>query len=101
MSLANTTLNRFRIISYIEGLSYLVLIFLAMPLKYLNENQILMKNVGMAHGILFILFIIFLFNYVKKHNITKAVTFDLFVYSLTPYGFLLIEKRIKMLGEAK
>ncbi len=92
----NTARNRFRIISYIEGFSYLVLMFIAMPLKYLFDNAIVMKIIGMTHGILFIVFIILLFDYMKKYQIKRDIAFDYFIYSLTPFGFYLIEKLIKL-----
>lgn len=88
-------MNSFRIISYIEGLSYLVLVFVAMPLKYLGGNLIIMKILGMTHGVLFILFAILLFLYKRKENIENSLIWDYFIYSLSPFGFFLIESRIK------
>ncbi|RZV18634.1 DUF3817 domain-containing protein [Aliarcobacter butzleri] len=85
----------FRIISYIEGLSYLFLVFLAMPLKYLENNIFLMKILGMGHGILFILFCFSIFLFKKKYEISKEVFKDYFIYSLSPFGYLLIENNIK------
>ena len=91
---SNNDINTFRLISCIEGFSYLILVFIAMPLKYLYESPILMKIIGMAHGILFILFIVFLIQCIKKNSIKKHISLDYFIYSLTPFGFLLIEKMI-------
>lgn len=85
----------FRIISVIEGLSYIYLMFYVMPLKYIYNELALMKSIGMIHGILFILFVIFLFSYKKIYKINNDLAFDFFIYSLTPFGFILIEKRIK------
>jgi integral membrane protein len=89
----NDTFSRFRLISIIEGISYLILIFIAMPLKYFAGIPEAVKVVGMAHGILFILFVIALGMAMKKYN-WKFVSFQLFVYSLIPFGFILIEKTI-------
>lgn len=89
----NDTFSRFRLISFIEGISFLVLIFIAMPLKYLAGIPLAVKIVGMTHGILFILFIIALFMVSKRYK-WKILTFQLFVYSLIPFGFILIEKTI-------
>jgi len=88
-------MNWFRIISFIEGISYLVLVFIAMPLKYLGENLIVMKIMGMGHGVLFVLFCIFLFSYSKKYNVTKEIRLSYFIHSLSPFGFLLIERSLK------
>jgi len=89
----NDTFSRFRVISFVEGLSYLILVFIAMPLKYFTGYEIAVKVAGMTHGILFILFFIALFMAMKKYN-WKFLSFQLFVYSLIPFGFILIEKTI-------
>jgi integral membrane protein len=90
-----TSFSRFRLISFIEGLSYLILVFIAMPMKYLADNPYLVKVVGMAHGVLFILFCIALFHVMFKCKWDKGLGFQLFVYSLIPFGFIIIEKAIK------
>ena len=48
----------FKIISTLEAISFLVLLGIAMPLKYIWDMPQLVKIVGMAHGVLFILYII-------------------------------------------
>jgi len=90
-----TALHRFRFISYIEGLSYLVLLFIAMPIKYLGDNPYPVKIIGMAHGILFILFMIFLFESMRKYSWENRFSIRLFVYSILPFGSFVIEKKIK------
>ena len=52
-------LNNFRIISLIEGLSFLVLLFIAMPLKYHWGHPEAVSMVGMTHGLLFIAYVAF------------------------------------------
>jgi integral membrane protein len=89
----NDTFSRFRLISFIEGISFLVLIFIAMPLKYFAGIPLAVKIVGMTHGVLFILFVIALYMAMKRYQ-WKFLTFQLFVYSLIPFGFILIEKTI-------
>lgn len=90
----NTTFSRFRLISFIEGISFLVLVFIAMPLKYLAGIPLAVKIAGMTHGILFILFVIALVMAYKKYSWNNTLTFKLFVYSVIPFGFILIEKTI-------
>lgn len=90
----NTIFSRFRLISFIEGISFLVLVFIAMPLKYLAGIALAVKIAGMTHGILFILFIIALVMAYKKYSWNNSLTFKLFVYSVIPFGFILIEKTI-------
>lgn len=90
----SSVLNRFRLISAIEGLSYLLLVFIAMPIKYLGDNPIYVKFFGMAHGVLFILFMLSLFEAKKKLNWDTGFMFQLFVLSLIPFGAFIIEKRV-------
>ncbi len=87
------TFSRFRLISLIEGMSFLILVFIAMPLKYMAGIPLAVKIVGMAHGVLFILFVIALIMASKRYK-WKFLSFQLFVYSLIPFGFILIEKII-------
>ncbi len=87
-------MKSFRLISYIEGLSYLVLVFIAMPLKYLLGYAIFVKILGMAHGVLFVLFIWALIRY-KKEQDDREILLDYFIYSLSPFGFILIENSLR------
>lgn len=91
----SSALGRFRIISAIEGLSYLILVFIAMPIKYLGDNPMYVKIFGMAHGVLFIIFMISLFETKIKEKWDTGLMFQLFVLSLIPFGAILIEKKVK------
>lgn len=90
-----TTLDRFRKIAFMEGLSLLVLLFIAMPLKYFADSPAMVKYVGWAHGILFLLYMMFLLlvwiQY--KWNFGKVVI--AFLASLLPFGTFLFERRLK------
>ena len=50
-----------RLVGLIEGISFLLLLFIAMPVKYMMDNPILVKYIGMGHGVLFVLFLVVLF----------------------------------------
>lgn len=52
----DTVIGRLRLIGLIEGISMLVLLFIAMPLKYFADSPLAVKYVGWAHGLLFIMF---------------------------------------------
>ena len=89
------SLKRFRLISYIEGISYLILVFIAMPLKYLADNPYFVKIIGMGHGVLFIIFVLFLLDVSRKLSWKNIFSLKIFIYSLIPFGMFLIEKEIK------
>lgn len=51
-------ISGFRIISFLEGVSYILLLFVGVPLKYLAGNSIVVKSLGMPHGMLFLAYIV-------------------------------------------
>lgn len=53
----NTPLARLRLLGILEGISFLVLLGVAMPLKYLAGLPQMVRVVGMVHGLLFLLFV--------------------------------------------
>ena len=56
-NLVKTSIGRLRIIGFVEGVSFLVLLFIAMPMKYVMGMPQMVKQVGMAHGLLFVLYV--------------------------------------------
>lgn len=93
--------SQFRAISIIEGISYLILIFIAMPLKYIFQEPLAVKIVGMLHGIFFILFCLALYNALKEYKWSLKFSIKLFIYSLFPFLFILIEKELIKLKNSK
>jgi integral membrane protein len=83
----------FRTIATLEGLSLLALLFFAMPMKYIFHNPIYVKNIGMAHGNLFIAYIIVAV-LVKLHLKWNIKTFLIVcLASIIPLGTFYIEKK--------
>jgi integral membrane protein len=87
--------KKFGLINTIEGYSYLLLLFVAMPLKYMLGFPIAVKIAGMLHGILFV---IFLYLGVKawieaKWSLVQTIIF--FVASLIPFGTFFTKSKIK------
>ncbi len=66
-----TFLNVFRWIAFLEGVSYILLLFIATPIKYILEEPKFVKLLGMPHGLLFITYIILAFMYKLEVNWTK------------------------------
>jgi len=90
-----SVLHRFRVIGILEGISYLVLLFIAMPLKYVAGKPELVKYVGWAHGVLFVLFGLALLHVwiVRRWSFLKAV--GAFIASLLPFGTFVLDKRLR------
>lgn len=83
----------FRIISYLEGISYILLLFIAVPIKYFLEDPSYVKLLGMPHGILFMLYIVL--GIVLK-NLEKWNAKDLGIIllaSIIPFGTFYIDKK--------
>ena len=95
----NDGIGHFRIIGFIEGISYLVLLFIAMPLKYMMGIMIATKIVGMIHGVLFIAFLIILMQAAQKFNFSSKDSLVFFVASLIPFGTFLTDARLKRLED--
>lgn len=57
MRFLSTTLGRLRVVGFLEGVSFLVLLGVAMPLKYYWGEPQAVRVVGMAHGVLFIAYV--------------------------------------------
>lgn len=53
-----TPLSRLRFVGILEGVSYLLLLGVAMPLKYFMGEPLAVRVVGMAHGVLFMLYLL-------------------------------------------
>jgi integral membrane protein len=88
----DTWLNRFRSVAFLEGVSFLLLLFIAMPLKYLAGMPLGVKVVGMAHGVLVIAYCLLLAVVHAENNWTLRKTVLSLLVSLLPFGTFYAEK---------
>ena len=81
----------------IEGYSYLVLVFGAMPLKYFYDSPGWVRPIGTVHGVLFVAFMMLLAMMFFKVKLSFKKSFLAFLLSLVPFGTFylkrLVEKR--------
>lgn len=92
--MVKTNLGLLRIIGLLEGVSYLALLLIAMPLKYFAENEGPIYPTGLAHGLLFTLYVIFVI-LVTLQLKWKFSTFALaMVASVVPFGTFIVDKKI-------
>ena len=94
MKFLNSDIGRLRLIAFLEGISFIVLLFIAMPLKYMADEPQMVKIVGGIHGLLFVLFIIFTMVVWLGKKLTFMKSFWLFLSSLVPFGTFLADIRI-------
>jgi integral membrane protein len=86
-------LKLFRVIAFFEGVSYILLLFIAVPIKYIFDDPTYVKLLGMPHGILFMIYIIFSFivNIKLKWNIKEL--FIILIASLVPLGTFYVDRK--------
>lgn len=88
-------LHRFRMIGIAEGISFLVLLLVAMPLKYFFQIPEAVKIFGWIHGALFIAFIYFAFEVMG--NLKKNILwfFQAFAAAIIPFGTFIFDRQLK------
>ena len=84
----------FRITAFLEGLSYILLLFVAMPIKYQIGDATYVQILGMPHG-LFFMFYVFLAVYLKPQYNWNNKTFMLvLVASIIPFGTFYVDRKV-------
>lgn len=97
----NSPLGRLRWIGWLEGVSYLVLLFIAMPLKYFADKPEGVHVVGSIHGGLFILFALSVAEVtIRRPWWSPKFWLGSIVASLVPGGTFVLERWLKQLQEA-
>jgi integral membrane protein len=84
----------FLIIGKIEGYSYLVLLFIAMPLKYLFNTPQYIRPMGSLHGVLFVAFMILLALMFFKVKMSFKNAVLAFLMSLVPFGTFFLKRLV-------
>jgi len=98
--LLSTATGRLRVVSAVEGLSYALLMFVAMPVKYVLGHPELVRAVGMAHGVLFIAFTAALVLAWRDRAWDTAKPASLMAWSLVPLGAIQIERVLRQPADA-
>ncbi|MDX2173793.1 MAG: DUF3817 domain-containing protein [Bacteroidota bacterium] len=84
----------FLVVGKIEGYSYLLLLFIAMPLKYLFDTPQYIKPMGTIHGVLFVAFAFFLGLMFFKVKLSFKNASFAFLLSLVPFGTFFLKKLV-------
>jgi len=94
-------IDQLRRVGKLEAVSFLVLLGVAMPLKYLAGLPLAVKVVGWAHGALFIGFVIVLWRAKVRAPLSLAQALAVFVASLLPFGPFVIDRRLDAVARGK
>jgi integral membrane protein len=93
--MVRTSISRLRIVGLIEGISFLVLLGVAMPLKYFAGLPQAVTVVGWIHGLLFIAFCVALTQAHQEAKWTLKRTGGVLIAALLPFGPFVIDKRLR------
>lgn len=89
-----TDIGRLRIIAFLEGLSFLLLLFVAMPLKYYGGYTEATKELGMAHGVLFTMYVIAVFPAKEQKGWSWFTTLVVLAASVFPFGTFVADYKL-------
>ena len=95
-----TSLGRFRFVALLEGISYLILLGIAMPMKYYMEMPMMVKVVGWIHGLLFIGYLYALLQVWMEHKWSFLKVLVAFIVSLIPFGAFILDLKLKQEQQA-
>lgn len=93
--LLRTPIGRLRVIAFIEGISYLALLGVAMPLKYFAGLPGAVKTLGWVHGLLFVLYLIAVAEVTVTRRWSFMKIFGALVASLIPFGTFALDARLR------
>ncbi|UOQ75981.1 DUF3817 domain-containing protein [Hymenobacter sp. 5516J-16] len=85
-SLLRTSLGRLRAVGFLEGVSFLVLLGIAMPLKYFFGQPAAVRIVGMAHGVLFVAYVLLVLQVSLERSWSWRKALLALALSLVPFG---------------
>lgn len=83
----------FRVLGWLEGGSFLLLLFIGMPLKYVWGNPIAVKALGMPHGLLFIVYVLLANIIAEEMEWPIKVRLYAFIASVVPFGTFIFEHK--------
>lgn len=86
-------LNIFRVVAFLEGISYILLLFIATPIKYLANDPQYVKLLGMPHGLLFIAYIALAIVIKPQFNWDNKTFTIVLLAAIIPFGTFYIDKK--------
>ena len=89
------SLKLLRKVGLLEGISLLVLLFIAMPLKYIWQEPGAVKIVGWIHGALFVLFMLLVMRVYDQHGWPFKKVILAFIAAFLPFGTFVFDKQLK------
>jgi integral membrane protein len=83
----------FRVVSFLEGTSYLLLLFVAVPIKYWMDDPQYVKLLGMPHGLLFVTYLVITFLFKSELKWSNKTLGVVMLASVIPFGTFYVDKK--------
>ncbi|QSS99501.1 DUF3817 domain-containing protein [Pontibacillus sp. ALD_SL1] len=93
----SSPINKFRLMGFLEGLSLLILLFIAMPLKYIVGYPEAVTYVGSLHGVLFIMYLATIAYVTLKIRWSFIWISSAIAVAFVPFGNLVLDKKVRKL----
>jgi integral membrane protein len=90
-----TVLRQLRVVALLEGASYILLLMVAMPLKYLADLPVAVRIAGSVHGALFLAFLVALYRAAEVRDWPIRRSFLAFVSSIVPFGTFAFDRSLR------
>jgi integral membrane protein len=87
-------MRRLRMLAYLEGISFLLLLGVSMPLKYLYAMPMPNLVIGMIHGILFIAYCVYVIIVKSEQRWSVSKTFWALLASFLPFGTFVADVKL-------
>jgi integral membrane protein len=94
-----SALRRYRVVAYVVGVMLLVLVFVAMPLKYFADRPGLVATVGPVHGFLYMVYLVVAFDLARRANWGLGRTVLFLAAGTIPFMSFVAERRATRLIE--
>lgn len=95
LDLRSSNIDRLRLCSILDGISYLVLLGIAMPLKYMADLPLAVRIVGSLHGFFFLALCWFLLVTLLRKQLSFGWCVLVFVCALIPFAPFLLDHKLK------
>jgi integral membrane protein len=94
--LFSTRSGRLELLGYLEGISLLLLLFVAVPLKYIAGNPAMVRSLGPIHGVLFLWYIFQTLSIgVEQRWQFQKTTWKVLVACIIPFGTFYIGRLLR------
>ena len=84
----------FRFTAFLEGLSYILLLFVAMPIKYQMGDTTYVQILGMPHGLFFIAYVFFAMYLKPQYNWDNKAFILVLTASVIPFGTFYVDRKV-------